>query len=94
MNPYQVVDRKSGYTFERDDSGRTVREAVRQFENDGVDWDDAEISTFASRFSIRAFHDRMREAVDRAVENADTTPGWYTEGEGALPEEERDSSKE
>lgn len=94
MTQYQVVDRKSGYTFERDDSGRTVREAVRQFENDGVDWDDAEISTFASRFSIRAFHDRIREAVDRAVENTDTTPGWYTEGEGALPEEERDSSEE
>lgn len=81
MTQYQVIDGKTGYAFERNESGRTIRTAVQQFEDTGVDWDASEIASFADRFSVQAFHHRMREAVDRAVENADVTPDWYSEFE-------------
>jgi glycosyltransferase involved in cell wall biosynthesis len=79
MTQYQVVGGKTGYAFERDESGRTIRTAVHHFEDDGVGWDASEIASFADRFSVQAFHHRMHEAVDCAVENANVTPDWYSE---------------
>ncbi|OYR50334.1 glycosyltransferase [Halorubrum sp. Ea8] len=81
MTQYQVVEEKTGHTFEREESGHTIRTVVQRFEEEGVDWDSSEIASFADRFSVQAFHHRMHEAVDRAVKNADVTPDWYSEFE-------------
>lgn len=94
MTQYQVVDGKNGYTFERDESGGRIRDVVRRFEDDGVEWGPSEIVSFADRFSVQAFHDRMHEAVDRAVENADVTPEWYSKVGNASPDEKRGSTEE
>lgn len=79
MTQYQVVDGKNGYMFERDETGKTLRAAVHRFERKGVDWSDSEIASFAGRFSMQAFHNRMADAVDRAVHDAAVTPEWYSE---------------
>lgn len=94
MTQYQVVDEKNGYTFERDETGGTIRDAVRQFEDDGVEWDSLGIASFADRFSVQAFHDRMHEAVDRAVNNADVTPEWYSEVGDASQDEKYEPMEE
>lgn len=94
MTQYQVIDGKTGYAFERNESGRTIRTAVQQFEDTGVDWDASEIASFANRFSIQAFHDQMHEAVDRAVEIADVTPEWYSEIEATASNPEHDYTEE
>lgn len=79
MTQYQIVDGKNGYTFARDASGVSIRQAMERFESGGVAWDDATIEEFADRFSVDAFHGRMHDAVGRAAENADVTPDWYEE---------------
>nr|AYD49525.1 glycosyltransferase [Halorubrum sp. PV6] len=94
MTQYQVVDGKTGYVFERDESGHTIRTAVQQFEDTGVDWDASEIASFANRFSVQAFHDQMHEAVDRAVEIAEVTPEWYSEIEVTASNCEYDDTEE
>jgi len=85
MTQYQIVDGKNGYTFARDASGESMRKAVAQFENEGVEWHNSDIEEFADRFSVNAFHERMHKAVDRAAENADVTPEWYEEVSTDLP---------
>jgi glycosyltransferase involved in cell wall biosynthesis len=77
MTQYQIGDGKNGFKFARDESGESICEAVKHFEAEGVAWDDAAIEDFADKFSVDAFHERMHEAVDRAVEFADVTPEWY-----------------
>jgi glycosyltransferase involved in cell wall biosynthesis len=77
MTQYQVIEGKSGYTFPRDASGRSIREAVERFEAEGVVWDDAAIKEFAGRFSVGTFQKRMYAALEQAAENADVTPDWY-----------------
>jgi len=94
MTQYQIVEGKNGYTFERDESGESIRDVVRQFEEDGVVWDSSEIESFADRFSVQAFHDRMHEAVDRAVEKADVTPEWYSEVGDPSSSEKRELTEE
>ena len=94
MTQYQVINGKNGYTFKRDETGSTIQDAVRRFESNGVDWDNSEIATFANRFSVQAFHDRMHDAVKRAVENADVTPNWYSETEGASTNSRREYAED
>jgi glycosyltransferase involved in cell wall biosynthesis len=79
MTQYQVIERKNGYRFERDENGDGIRGAVRRFEEDGVAWSDKEVATFADRFSIDAFHDRMQATVDETVESTDLKPEWHTD---------------
>lgn len=79
MTQYQIVDGKNGYSFARDSSGGSIRDAIERFESTPVEWDDAEIESFADRFSVDAFHERMHDAINKAVEKADVTPEWYTE---------------
>lgn len=78
MTQYQIVDGKNGYTFPRDESGTSIREAVMKFEGDGVEWDSKRIESFADRFSVDAFHDRLHAAVDCVVQKATIQPDWYT----------------
>lgn len=94
MTQYQVIDGKNGYAFERDESGKTIRTVVQRFEDDGAEWTDSEIEAFAERFSVQAFHDRMQGAVDRAVENADATPEWYSELKNTSPTAEYDRTED
>jgi glycosyltransferase involved in cell wall biosynthesis len=81
MTQYQVIDEKNGFTFERDETGDTIREAVRRFEDTSIEWSEPEIADFADRFSVQMFHSRMREAVEDAVMNARTIPEWYSESQ-------------
>lgn len=82
MTQFQVVNGKNGYRHTRSDkSGPSLTETVRQFETNGVEWSASEIAEFAERFSVDAFHDGMRHAVDTAVSNADVTPVWYEQYE-------------
>jgi glycosyltransferase involved in cell wall biosynthesis len=83
MTQYQVVDGKNGYTFQRDEEGETIRDEIREFEETGVDWSDSEIASFADRFSVQAFHERMHGMIEHAVKSAEVTPQWYTEIEDA-----------
>lgn len=78
MTQYQTVYGKNGYTFERDNTGQSIRNAVERFERDGIEWTEDEISSFADRFSVDTFHEQVQELVNRAVENADITPSWYS----------------
>ncbi|EMA63079.1 glycosyltransferase [Halorubrum lipolyticum] len=78
MTQYQTVCGKNGYTFERDHSGQSIRNMVKKFEKDGVKWGENEISSFAERFSVGAFHEQIRESVNYAIEKSDITPNWYT----------------
>ncbi|CAM3014953.1 glycosyltransferase [Halobacterium salinarum] len=94
MTQYQIVDGKNGYTFERDETGEAIRAAVRRCEDDGVKWDDLEIEAFADRFSVQSFHDRMHEAVERATENANVTPDWYSEVDDPSPDSKHDHAEE
>ena len=79
MTQYQVVDSKNGYTFERDKTGQSIRDSINRLEDEGIDWGESEITSFADRFSRQAFHDRIRRAVKRAVREADVRPDWYSE---------------
>ncbi len=82
MTQFQVVDGKNGYTHTRaGEGGPPLVETVRRFETEGVDWSPSEIAAFADRFSVDAFHEGMRAAVDAAVSSADITPPWYEEYE-------------
>lgn len=84
MTQYQVVDGKNGYTHVREGTAeRSLVESIALFEREGVEWDDERISRFADRFSVDAFHRRVRNAVGRAVEASDVTPRWYRELEPA-----------
>ena len=77
MTRFQVVPGKNGYRHTRTGSGPSLSETVERFEAEGVEWSPAEIAAFADRFSVSAFHEGMREAVDDAVERARITPSWY-----------------
>jgi glycosyltransferase involved in cell wall biosynthesis len=79
MTQYQIFPGKNGYRHDRTTGTVGIQESVKQFERDGVEWSSHEISSFADRFSVSAFHERMHEAVADAVEYADTTPEWYKE---------------
>ena len=80
MTQFQVVEGKNGYRHTRaGTSGPSLVQTVKQFEQNGVEWTPEDIASFAERFSVSAFEEGMREAVDEAVSNADVTPEWYEE---------------
>jgi glycosyltransferase involved in cell wall biosynthesis len=83
MTQFQIIDGQTGYTFQRDVTGETIRAVVDRFERDGVKWDDTDIEAFADRFSVQKFHTRIEEAVQRALKNSNTTPDWYPEAGAA-----------
>ena len=90
MTQFQILNGRNGYTFQRDTTGETIRAAVDRFERDGVTWDDTDISGFADRFSIDAFHTRIESAVQQAIEDSKVTPDWYPTNEntgGTSPQE-------
>lgn len=76
MTQHQIIEGKNGYSFTRDESGDTIRECVRLFENQGVVWTDEDISTFADRFSRDTFHEHMMAVIERARKVADVSPEW------------------
>jgi len=65
---YQIRDGKNGYTHDPD--AESIRSSVERFERDGVAWSEEEIQAYADRYSAEAFRDGMREAVDRAENDA------------------------
>lgn len=83
MTQYQVVMGKNGYTHVRsadDDADEpTLTQTIAQFESEGVDWSPDEIASFAERFSVSAFSEGIRQAVNEAVDQADNEPAWYAQ---------------
>ena len=79
MTQYQVVKGKNGYTFERDETGAAIVDAVRTFEREGVAWEAEEIELFAERFSVGEFSTRIKRMVEQAVQNANIHPEWREE---------------
>jgi glycosyltransferase involved in cell wall biosynthesis len=77
MTQFQVISGKNGYKHSRDGDGPSLRDTVRRFEQDDVEWSTEEIVSFAERFSVSAFHDGMREAVEKALDRSDVTPDWH-----------------
>ena len=70
---YQIMDGRNGYTFDRDGG---LRDAIRRFERDGVEWSADRIAEFADRFSVSQFREGMREAVAEAQQRSRVTTPW------------------
>lgn len=59
-----VVPGKSGILFDRQNADRMVA-AIRNFENEGVEWSSEEIRRHALRFSTDRFRREFTAAVER-----------------------------
>ena len=80
MTRFQVVDGKNGVSYDRGPTPvESIQDAVSQFERDGVEWSEGEISSFANRFSVDAFHENMWTVVEKAVDQSDVVPEWYVD---------------
>jgi glycosyltransferase involved in cell wall biosynthesis len=77
MTQYQVVPGKNGYRHDRADGPAGIRESVEQFEREGVAWSPERIASFADRFSVSSFHERMQATVAEAIDQSRTVPDWY-----------------
>lgn len=77
MTRYQVVPGKNGHRHSRESDGRSIAESITRFESEGVEWSPGEIASFADRFSVSTFHERMKDTVTEAVERSQTVPDWY-----------------
>jgi glycosyltransferase involved in cell wall biosynthesis len=81
---YQVRDGENGMLFDRGRLGA----ALDRFERAGVTWSDAQIAEFARlNFSLGAFEQGMREAVQEAERRAAVEPDF------SLPAPELDTSE-
>lgn len=78
---HQIIDGKNGYTFPR--SAGKLRECIRYYGRQGVDWSPDRIQRFAERFDISEFRRRMREIVsDAQAKVADQIePDWQPVGD-------------
>jgi glycosyltransferase involved in cell wall biosynthesis len=79
MTRYQVVPGKNGYRHVRSEDSKTIRESVARFESEGIAWSEAEIASFADRFSVSSFHGGIRDVVSEAIERSQTVPNWYSQ---------------
>jgi glycosyltransferase involved in cell wall biosynthesis len=72
---YQIKDGRNGWTWAR--QGGHLRETIRYFESNGVDWYPGKIAGFARQhFGIEAFREGMRAAVADARKRARVTTPW------------------
>jgi glycosyltransferase involved in cell wall biosynthesis len=79
---YQVVPRRTGYTFDRVPGN--LAGTVRIFESRGIEWTADEIAVFAAtHWDVSQFREQMRQAVNDAQERAQITP-WSASGRGEL----------
>lgn len=76
----QILAQKNGILWPRE--GGHLREAIRHFDKHGVEWSSGRIEQFAERFSTARFRERIREAVDVAVDESQPTPPWKEETVG------------
>lgn len=82
MTQFQVIEGRNGYRHTRSGiSGPSLVETVGKFESQGVKWSESQIESFAERFSVAAFEEGIKEAVDMAVSSSDITPSWFAEYE-------------
>lgn len=77
MTQFQVIPGKNGYKHVRSGQGPTLTDTIARFESEGVEWSPNEIAAFADRFSIDAFHDGMKHAVNIATRESRVTPSWH-----------------
>lgn len=75
---FQIADGKNGYAYPRE--GGHLREAIRYFDEEGVEWDAGEIAAFATEnFSVQQFREGMRDAVAKAQERSRVAVPWDDE---------------
>ncbi len=74
---HQVLNGENGLTWAR--QGGHLREAIRQFERHGVEWDAERIQAFAAQFGVERFHREIREWVADAVEATRVEAPWERE---------------
>jgi glycosyltransferase involved in cell wall biosynthesis len=79
MTQYQIVPGKNGYHHSRSGAPQSIADSVATFESQGVSWSPNRIANFADRFSVEAFHERMREVVAQTVDETDVEPDWYAD---------------
>lgn len=81
---HQVLPQENGLLWPR--QGGHLREAIRRFDREGVQWSESEIAEFASsNFSVAAFRDGMQQAVETAEERTRVEPELEAPGTVAQP---------
>lgn len=68
---YQIIDGVTGLLFDR--GVQSLESALRRFDREGVDAEDASIEDFAAQFSTERFRRQMREVVAGAIESSEVT---------------------
>jgi len=66
---YQIMDGKNGIAYKR--GIENIRSAVKDFEQNGVDWDHDRIIEEAQRYSIGRFHTQMQKLVKMTNKRTD-----------------------
>ena len=61
---YQIMEGKNGISYER--GIENIRTAIREFEENEVEWNDGQIQNNAQRYSVERFRTRMRELAEMA----------------------------
>jgi glycosyltransferase involved in cell wall biosynthesis len=87
---HQILNERNGYTYSR--AGGHLRETIRYYESNGVEWTPEEIAEFAGEhFSVAAFQAGMRDAVLEAQDRASVSAPWEDQRgqERPIPDPER-----
>lgn len=63
-----VIDGKSGILFKTQEA-KTLIEAVRRFEIEGVEWSTQEIKEHSEQFSVRQFKEQFKKYVEQCTMN-------------------------
>ncbi|WP_435551999.1 glycosyltransferase [Natrinema sp. CGMCC1.2065] len=72
---FQIQHGENGLLYDR--GTRALREAVQEFEREGVAWTESEIAAWASRwFSVERFKREMEQAIEEAQQRAAVSTPW------------------
>lgn len=69
---YQILDEENGILHEP--NAESIRDAIQQFEREGVEWTSSEIEKFAQQYGRERFKSEIREIVQETIEESRITP--------------------
>lgn len=72
MTHHQILPGRNGLLYDR--GVIEIREAVRHFEERGVDWSEEQIARFADQFGVERFRRELREFVSAASRGTPVRP--------------------
>lgn len=75
---HQIQDGKNGIGFPM--QGGHLRETIRHFDREGVEWSDDEIAAYAEHFSVGRFREKMKSLVARAQQRSTVVPAFLSGG--------------